>query len=163
MVELRLFEVGDADAFRALNEAWIEKLFTLEEHDREILNDPGKHILEPGGRIIVAVDGNRVVGCCGLMPMEPGVFEVAKMAVDEEYQGRGVGRKVLARTIEEGRALVRRSCTWRRNHRLENAIHLYESLGSSTCRRRIRCMRGRMCLWRYGFSGDCYWLGGCVA
>lgn len=129
MVELRLFEAGDAAAFRALNEVWIEKFFKLEEHDREVLGDPQKYILAPGGRIIVAEDAGRVVGCCGLMPVEPGVFEVAKMAVDEQYQGRGLGRKVLARTMEEGRALGAKKLYLETNHRLENAIHLYEALG----------------------------------
>ncbi len=128
-VELRLFEARDAEAFRTLNEAWIEKFFALEDHDREVLNDPERFILQPGGRIIVAEDAGRVVGCCGLMPMEPGVFEVAKMAVAEEYQGRGLGRKVLARTVEEGRALGAKKLYLETNHRLENAIHLYEALG----------------------------------
>lgn len=129
MVELRLFQAGDEEAFRTLNEMWIEKLFTLEEHDREVLNDPARFILNPGGQIIVAVDSGRVVGCCGLMPMEPGVYEVAKMAVAEDYQGRGVGRKVLARTIEEGRVMGAKKLYLETNHTLVNAIHLYESLG----------------------------------
>jgi putative acetyltransferase len=128
-VELRLFQAGDAAAFLALNEAWIERLFKLEEHDREVLGDPVKYIMEPGGQIVIAVDAGVVVGCCGLMPMEPGVFEVAKMAVDERYQGRGVGRKVLARVIEEGRAMGAKRLYLETNHQLENAIHLYEALG----------------------------------
>jgi N-acetylglutamate synthase-like GNAT family acetyltransferase len=101
----------------------------MEEHDREMLLNPVGHIIEAGGQIVVAVDGERVVGCCALIPMEPGVFEVAKMAVAEEYQGRGLGRTILARTIEEGRAMAAAKLYLETNHRLENAIHLYEALG----------------------------------
>ncbi len=102
-VEIRIFEAGDATAFRELNEAWITKLFSLEEHDHGMLGDPVKHVIEPGGQILVAVDGKRVVGCCALIPMENGLLEMAKLAVAEEYQGRGLGRKLLARTIDEAR------------------------------------------------------------
>jgi predicted N-acetyltransferase YhbS len=99
-VELRVFESGDATAFRELNEAWITRLFSLVEHDHKVLGDPVGQIIEPGGQIIVAVDAGRVVGCCALVPMEPGVFEMAKLAVAEDCQGRGIGRKLLERTIQ---------------------------------------------------------------
>ena len=36
---IRLFEPGDAAAFKALNEAWITRLFALEPHDIEVLDD----------------------------------------------------------------------------------------------------------------------------
>ncbi len=67
-MELRLFEPGDAAAFREWNTAWIQKLFSLEEHDYDMLGDPVRHIIEPGGRIVVAVDGKRVIGCCARRP-----------------------------------------------------------------------------------------------
>ena len=126
---LRVFEAGDAAAFRELNEAWITKLFSLVEHDHKVLSDPIGQIIEPGGQIIVAVDGGRVVGCCALVPMEPGVFEMAKLAVAEDCQGRGVGRKVMERTIEEARAMGAKRLYLETNHTLKNTIHLNETLG----------------------------------
>ena len=128
-IELRVFEAGDATAFRELNEAWITKLFSLVELDHKMLGDPVKYIIEPGGQIIVAVEGERVVGCCALIPMEPDVFEMAKLAVAEDCQGRGVGRQVLTRTIEEARAMGARRLYLETNHTLENTIHLNEALG----------------------------------
>ena len=128
-IELRLFRYEDADAFRRLNEAWIEKYFGLEEADNEVLGDPVGHIIEPGGQIVIATLGGRAVGCCGLKPMEPGVYEVAKMAVAEDLRGRGIGRIVLVRTIEEARAMGATKLYLETNSRLANAIHLYESLG----------------------------------
>ena len=128
-VELRLFEPGDATAFRRLNEAWIEKLFSLEEHDHDMLVDPVKHIIEPGGQIVVAADGKRVVGCCALIPMGPCTFEMVKLAVAEEYQGQGVGRRLLQRTIDEARTMGAKKLYLESNRRLTNVIHLNESLG----------------------------------
>jgi putative acetyltransferase len=128
-IELRLFRYEDAAAFRRLNEAWIKKYFGLEEQDNEVLGDPVGYIIEPGGQIIIATLGNRAVGCCALKPMEPGVFEVAKMAVAEDLRGRGIGRKVLARTIAEAKAMGATKLYLETNSKLANAIHLYETLG----------------------------------
>ena len=88
-VELRVFQTGDGVAFRELNEAWIRKYFGIEEHDREMLGDPEGYILQAGGQIVMAFAGERAVGCCALIPMRPGVFEVAKMAVAEDARDRG--------------------------------------------------------------------------
>jgi putative acetyltransferase len=128
-IEVRLFRYEDADAFRRLNEAWIEKYFGIEEQDIEVLGDPVGYIIEPGGQIIVATLGSRVVGCCALKPMEPGVFEVAKMAVAEDLRGQGIGRRVLAKAIAEAKAMGATKLYLETNNRLGNAIHLYESLG----------------------------------
>lgn len=128
-IELRLFQPGDAVAFRSLNEAWIKRYFGIEEHDRLMLDNPADYIVRPGGQIIIATLDGRAVGCCALVPMDPGVYEVAKMAVDEDLQGLGIGRKVLARTIAEGRAMGARKLYLETNNKLANAIHLYESLG----------------------------------
>jgi putative acetyltransferase len=42
--------------FARLNIEWLERGFTVEPHDREVLGDPEAHILAPGGRILFAVD-----------------------------------------------------------------------------------------------------------
>src|SRR5215472_10793332 len=120
-IELRLFRYEDADAFRCLNEAWIEKYFGLEEADNEVLGDPVGHIIEPGGQIIIATLDGRAVGCCALKPMDPGVYEVAKMAVAEDLRGQGIGRIVLVRTIEEARAMGATKLYLETNSRLANA------------------------------------------
>lgn len=128
-IKLRPYRAGDAEAFRLLNEAWIEKYFGLEEHDNEMLGDPEGYVLAKGGHIFFATAAGAPIGCCALVPMDPGVYEVAKMAVAEEWQNRGIGRRVLAYTIERARALGARRLYLETNSRLANAIHLYESLG----------------------------------
>jgi putative acetyltransferase len=128
-IELRSFQPADAAAFRRLNEAWIEKYFSLEKPDREILGNPIGAIIHAGGHIFMACVEGRAIGCCALVPVRAGVYEVGKMAVAEEYRGRGVGRKLLAYVIEQARALGATLLTLATNDRLANAVHLYESLG----------------------------------
>ncbi|MEI9981594.1 MAG: GNAT family N-acetyltransferase [Edaphobacter sp.] len=127
-ITIRLFQPSDANSFRELNEAWISKFFRLEEQDHIQLAQP-ENILRDGGQIIMAVAGEERIGCCALVYMKPGIFEVAKMAVSENYQGRGVGRKILEFTIAQGKTLGAHTLELVTNSGLSNAIHLYESLG----------------------------------
>jgi putative acetyltransferase len=129
IVEIRPYRAGDGVAFRELNEDWIEKHFGIEEKDRKTLGDPEKYILEPGGHIFMAIAGEEAVGCCALVAMGPGVFEVAKMTVSEAYRGQGLGRRLLAYTIAQGRSLGATSLYLETNSKLGDAIHLYETLG----------------------------------
>ena len=126
---MRPFEPRDTDTFRDLNEAWITSLFGMEEEDRRILNDPIQHVLEPGGHIFIAESDGHPIACCALVLMRPGVFELAKMAVSEVVRGQGVGRLVLQHVIAFARQIHAHELELCTNHRLANAIHLYESLG----------------------------------
>jgi GNAT superfamily N-acetyltransferase len=128
-VRVRTFERGDEDDFRLLNEAWIEKYFRLEDKDRSTLCDPHTHILAPGGQIFMAVRDGRRIGCCALILKEPGVYEVAKMAVAESEQGRGIGRKILEAVIAYARVQGYARLYLETNGALKNAIHLYQSVG----------------------------------
>jgi len=128
-VVVRRFQTGDETAFRVLNEQWIERYFKIEVKDQSTLNDPRKTIIERGGRILLAIMNRRSVGCCALLRMSDHEFEVAKMAVAPEFQGRGIGRTLLSATIKEARSLGATRLYLETNHILKPAIALYESLG----------------------------------
>jgi putative acetyltransferase len=128
-ITFRLFQQDDASAFRELNEDWIARYFTLEEHDYIQLRDPEESILRTGGQIVMAVAGEERIGCCALIFVRPGAFEVAKMAVSEGHRGQGIGRKLLAYTIAQAKALGAHTLELASNAKLANAVHLYESLG----------------------------------
>lgn len=128
-IHIRPFEPRDTGAFRALNEAWINTLFGMEDEDGRILTDPIHYVLEPGGHIFIAETDSRTIGCCALVLMRPGVYEVAKMAVSEELRGHGIGRLILEHVITRARDLGAHELELATNTRLANAVHLYESLG----------------------------------
>ncbi len=127
--EIREFRPGDETAFRELNEEWIKFYFVLEPKDVASLCEPRKTILDGGGRILFAVRDGRPVGCCALMAVAPGEYEVAKMAVTPSCQGSGIGRRLLAETVALARRMGARRLSLETNSRLGPAIHLYESLG----------------------------------
>jgi putative acetyltransferase len=125
----RAFQAGDETAFRELNEAWIQQFFSIEAKDREVLGDPVGHILRPGGEIVMAILGDRAAGCCALLVMGEGSFEIGKMAVAEASRGLGVGRKLLARVIGRAREMSAKRLYLETNTKLPNATHLYEAQG----------------------------------
>src|SRR5271170_2132798 len=104
-IEIRRFQSTDGVAFRELNEAWIAKYFDIEEADRAVLRDPGGYILDRGGHIFLAFLNGQAVGTCALILKRPGAFEVAKMAVAEEYRGMGIGRQLLEHTVASAKEL----------------------------------------------------------
>jgi len=126
---VRPFQRGDEIAFRELNEAWISKYFRLEDKDRATLGDPEKYILKNGGEIFMALVDGEPVGCCALLRMSDNTMEVAKMAVDERYQGQGIGRTVLAAVIDWARQRKLHRLYLETNHTLTPALRLYASMG----------------------------------
>jgi putative acetyltransferase len=70
-----------------------------------------------------------VVGCVALLPMPGHTYEVAKMAVLPEMQGRGVGRRLLAEAIAWAQQQGAKRLYLESNHVLTPALRLYESVG----------------------------------
>ncbi len=125
----REFQSGDAEVFARLNEEWITAFFVMEAEDANGLFHPESEILAPGGHIFLASLGADTVGCCALIFLQPGVYELAKMAVDPRFRGRGFGRELLYHVLKEARALGARTLVLQTSSRLENAIHLYVEAG----------------------------------
>lgn len=121
----------DAKAFKTLNEEWITRLFTLEEEDRRILDDPQTEIIDHGGRVLLARIEGRIVGCAALVPGHPGMLELGKMSVEPELRNQGIGRKIVIAAISEARSIGAHSIFLGSSTRLPAAVHLYESLGFS--------------------------------
>ena len=127
---VRLFEgAADAAAFRALNEEWISRQFSLDERDRRQLGDPVAAYIDRGGAILIAELDGRPVGCVALVPDGAGACELSKMAVASELRGRGVGRGLLAAAIDHARGLGARSISLGSSRKLTSAVRLYEAFG----------------------------------
>jgi putative acetyltransferase len=125
----RSFRAGDAEIFARLNEEWITAFFVMEDEDRNILFHPEREILARGGHIFLVSLGSETVGCCALIFIEPGVYELAKMAVQNSFRGRGIGRHLLRHVLDEARVLGARKLVLQTSSRLDNAIHLYLEAG----------------------------------
>ena len=119
----------DAAAFRSLNEEWIAEHFVVEEQDRRQLADPIAAYIATGGQILIAESAGRRVGCVALVPDGSGAYELSKMAVAADQQGRGTGRRLLAAAIDHAREVGATSIFLGSSTKLQNAVHLYEAVG----------------------------------
>lgn len=128
-VEIIAYKTDLAPHFRALNEAWLKKFFSIEPKDVEVLGDPKTFIIQKGGHIYFAKVGNEIVGTFALIKEAAGVYELGKMAVKEEYQGRSIGNKLLQHCLEQARMLGASKVILYSNTILGPAIHLYRKWG----------------------------------
>ena len=128
-VVIRSFQPSDADAFRSLNEAWITREFALEDEDRRVLGDPQGVFVDTGGDVLMALLGERRVGCVALLWHDAQTLEVCKMTVAPELRGTGLGRALLEAAIARCRALGAARVYLESGRKLIPAIRLYRSLG----------------------------------
>ena len=132
-VIIRPFVAGDGAAFAALNIQWLSAMFVVEDADRRTLANVEESIIHPGGAILMAVEPDgTAVGCCALVAISVGVYELGKMAVDESRRGRGIGRRILESIIALARARGATTLYLGSHTRLANAVHLYHALGFRT-------------------------------
>ena len=117
--------------FKRLNESWIVEFFEMEETDHKVLDHPKQYIIDSGGTILFAVEGDMIVGTCALAKSENGrfEFELAKMAVDPKFRGRGIGQRLGEAIIDCARELGANTVFLESNTILAPAINLYRKLG----------------------------------
>ena len=115
--------------FKDISVAWLEEFDLLEPIDLEMLDNPHRDILEPGGQIFFALEGDAVLGTCGMQPVEPGVYEVIKLGVRPEYRGRGAGKLLLEACLDWAGAQKARKVVLYSNSRLQSALRLYRRCG----------------------------------
>jgi GNAT superfamily N-acetyltransferase len=63
------------------------------------------------------------------MKMEEGVFELTKMAVSPEYQGKKIGQKLMEYTLNFAKKQGWDHLIIFSNRKLENAIYIYKKYG----------------------------------
>lgn len=123
------------EAFQALNVAWLEAYFTVEEHDWKYLLDPEGMIVEPGGEVFFVIEDGTVQGTCALIKRADDTYELAKMAVAADARGRGLGSLLLETAIAAARRKGGRRLVLVSNTTLEPAIRLYKKYGFQTTHR----------------------------
>lgn len=128
-VEILEFDPGLAASFRDLNVEWLRQYFEVEPLDEQILEDPRKAIIDPGGAILFARDGARIVGTVALRRHADGVFELTKMAVTAGVRGRGIGRQLMVAALHRFGQAGGRRLYLESHSSLQPALALYESVG----------------------------------
>jgi len=123
------FHTDYTQAFYDLNVEWLETYFYVEPYDREVLSNPIKYIIEPGGYIFFAIDENLVVGTVALLKRANGSYELTKMAVLPNQRGKQIGQKLMQHCIDFAKSESFSGLYLYSNTLLENAIHIYRKFG----------------------------------
>lgn len=130
-IEITDYSPEYLSVFKRLNIMWINSHWSLEPHDLEVLGNPEESILSKGGHIFVALAEGKPVGVVALCAMDHTVYdyELAKLAVDPEARGGGIGRALCTEAINRARKLGGKKLFLESNTLLKPAISLYRKLG----------------------------------
>lgn len=71
--------------------------------DEELKTLPGKYA-RPKGRLLLATDGESIVGVVALRPLDGADCEMKRLYVRPAGRGRGIGRLLAERLVDEARA-----------------------------------------------------------
>ena len=115
--------------FEKLNREWIEKYFAMEPPDFQILQNPEKYILTEGGSIFMARYQHEIVGTVALKFHSRSLYELTKMAVNENFQGKKIGRTLAEATNAKAKNSRAEKIILYSNTMLAPAIALYQNLG----------------------------------
>jgi ribosomal protein S18 acetylase RimI-like enzyme len=128
-VEIIEFDPKYAKQFADLNYQWIGETYGIERHDHDILDHPFESVIEPGGEIFFAVDGDEVAGTVAMIPFEADAFELTKMSVDPKFRGRHIGDMLMRACIDLARGNSRNRIILESNTKQVAAIQLYRKFG----------------------------------
>lgn len=128
-IEIVSYQAKFKQVFYDLNIEWLETFFYVETFDKEVLSQPEKYILDPGGHIFFVVKDGAAIGTVALMKESAKSFELTKMAVSPAARGQNIGQLLMQHCIS-----FAEENDWNRlflysNTILENAIYIYRKYG----------------------------------
>jgi len=129
MVEIIEYADCYAGDFRELNLEWLDRYGLAEPYDLEIINDPQRTVLDKGGFIYLAKDGEKIVGSAGLAKENNSVYELVKMSVAPAFRGKGIARMLIEKCLDKARQVGAGKVFLYSNSQLTTAIALYEKYG----------------------------------
>lgn len=97
-----------------------------------LLADPSEHLVEEylkRGQCYVAVLEQRIVGTYVLLPTRPETVELVNVAVEEAWQGNGIGKKLVNHAIEQAREYGYKTMEIGTGNSSVNQLALYQKCG----------------------------------
>ncbi|MGB4585718.1 MAG: GNAT family N-acetyltransferase, partial [Rectinemataceae bacterium] len=124
---------ADMDGIRGLIREYMDSMalnLCFQGIDEELTSLPGKYS-EPEGAIIVAEAGGALCGCVALKKIGEGICEMKRLFVKDAFKGKGIGRELVRRIIDEGRSKGYRFMRLDTLESMKPALALYRSFGFS--------------------------------
>lgn len=116
--------------FGRINKEWVTKYFTIEPFDMAQLDEPDRYIIDNGGAILFAKEGEDIIGTIGLIKTDiNNSYELIKMGVVPKAQGKGVGQLLIKGIVEEARKKGANKIILYSSSKLVPALSLYKKMG----------------------------------
>lgn len=130
-MEIQITEWRDAysEDFKRLSLEWLQKYVEVEPRDIEMIEHPYEVILNKGGMTWFALADDKVVGTISVLQEESGEWELAKMAVTEEYKGYGISNRLIMEALAFSRKKGIEKLVLYTNSVLAPAVHQYHKYG----------------------------------
>ncbi len=100
----------------------------FQDFDRELAELPGEYSY-PDGRLLIAFVSGKPAGCVALRRIEEAICEMKRLYVRTEFRGKGVGRMLARKIIDEARKIGYRRMRLDTVSSMREAISLYRSFG----------------------------------
>jgi GNAT superfamily N-acetyltransferase len=101
---------------------------SMQTVDDEMANLPGIFV-PPRGCFLVALDGERVVGCVALKPLGATDAELKRMYVQPEYRGQQIGWRLVEALIAAARAAGYTKVILDSHYSMSSAHRVYQGAG----------------------------------
>lgn len=129
-----IVQAAAPDRIREVRELILEYALTLscepclQRIEEDVAHLPGEYA-PPDGRLLLALDGGKPAGCVALRKIEEAVFEMRRLYVRRAFRGRKIGKALAEQCLKEARKEAGRSVRLYTLPSMNEAIHLYRSLG----------------------------------
>ena len=110
-------------------EDWLGVSLCFQGFEEELASLPDKYA-RPAGRLLLAYSDSALAGCVAFRLIDKDTCEIKRFFVRERFQGRGLGRMLLEKLVDEARIVgytKMRLDSW--IPRMEKAIGMYRSHG----------------------------------
>ena len=107
---------------------WLNQDLCFQNIDDELNNFPKKYE-EPEGTFVVAKENDKIVGIVGIKKLENRICEMKRLYVNDNYKGKGIGKKLVEIIIEEAKIKNYEKMRLDTLNTMEAALNLYYKNG----------------------------------
>ena len=141
---IRAAEAGDAAGVRGVVNATLAEYGIAADPagtDRDLADLDAFYFSRGGGFIVAVAPDGRIVGSCGIAPLEGATWDLRKMYLAPEVRGLGLGKRLLARTLAFARSKGAKRVELETASVLKEAIEFYRRAGFKPVARQVESKR----------------------